>query len=128
MIFTNDSLHLFSNSLLSNENIYFRKRLGNKRKRKFSASRAVFSCNILRGNKVTKFLLLIYLCLYNLYSTDATYFGNSLWHMLISWSQQLLGKTYGLLYQNGAMVSNSFAFSKTKSCRKHGLYNLRLTF
>ena len=45
---------LFSNSLRSNENnlIYFRKQLGNKEKRKISASRAVFSCNMLRGNKV----------------------------------------------------------------------------
>ena len=50
---------LFSNSLRLNENnlIYFLKQLGNKEKRKFSASRAVFSCNVLRGNKVTIFLL-----------------------------------------------------------------------
>ena len=34
----------------------------------------------------------------NLYSTNATYFG---------W-QQPLGKTYGLRYQNGAMVNDSF--------------------
>ena len=49
---------LFSNTLRSNENnlIYFLKQLGNKEKRKFSASRAVFSCNVLRGNKVTIFL------------------------------------------------------------------------
>ena len=45
---------LFTNSLRSNENnlIYFLKQLGNKGKRKFSTSRAVFSCNVLRGNKV----------------------------------------------------------------------------
>ena len=51
-------LKLFSNSLRSNENnlIYFLKQLGNKGKRKFSASRAVFSCNVLRGNKVAIFL------------------------------------------------------------------------
>ena len=50
---------LFSNSLRLNENnlIYFLKQLGNKGKRKFSASRVVFSCNVLRGNKVTIFLL-----------------------------------------------------------------------
>ena len=38
--------NLFANSLQSNEKsfIYFRKKLGNKGKRKFSASRAVFSC------------------------------------------------------------------------------------
>ena len=49
---------LFSNSLLSNENnlIYFRKQLGNMGKRKIYASRTVFSCNMLRGNKVTIFL------------------------------------------------------------------------
>ena len=48
---------LFSNSLRLNENdlIYFRKQLGNKGKRKFSASRAVFSCNMLRRNKVVIF-------------------------------------------------------------------------
>ena len=51
-------LSLFSNSLCSNENnlIYFLKQLGNKGKRKFSASRAVFSCNVLRGNTVKIFL------------------------------------------------------------------------
>ena len=49
---------LLSNLLRSNENnlIYFRKQLGNKGKRKLSASRALFSCNMLRGNKVTIFL------------------------------------------------------------------------
>ena len=49
---------LFSNSLRSNENnlIYFLKQLGNKGKRKPSASRAVFLCNVLRVNKVTIFL------------------------------------------------------------------------
>ena len=41
-----NSIELFSNSLRSNENnfIYFLKQLGNKGKRKFSASRAVFLC------------------------------------------------------------------------------------
>ena len=34
-----------------------------------------------------------------------------------SWWQQLLGKTYGVRYQNGAMVSDVFAFRKTKSYR-----------
>ena len=45
---------LFSNPLCSNENnlIYFRKQLGNKGK----CSRAVFSCDMLRGDKVTIFL------------------------------------------------------------------------
>ena len=48
---------LLSNSLRSNENkIYFLKQLGNKGKRQFSASIAVFSCNMLRGNTVIIFL------------------------------------------------------------------------
>ena len=49
---------LFSNSLRSNENnfIYFLKQLGKKGKREFSARRAVFSCNVLRGNKVKYFI------------------------------------------------------------------------
>ena len=49
---------VFSNLLHSNENnlIYFRKQLGNKGKRKFPASRAVFLCNMLRGNIFTIFL------------------------------------------------------------------------
>ena len=51
-----------------------------------------------------------------------------LYDVLSSWWQQLLGKIYGLRYQNGAMVSDSFAYSKTKSCRQHGLYVLGLTF
>ena len=38
-----------------------------------------------------------------------------------SWWQQLLGKTYGLRYKNGAMVSDSVAYRKTKSRRQHGL-------
>ena len=48
---------LFSNSLCSNENnlIYFHKRLGDKGKQKSSASRAVFSCDMSRGNEVTNF-------------------------------------------------------------------------
>ena len=50
-------IYLFSNLLRSNENnlIYFRKQLGNKGKRKFSASRPVFSCNKLRGIKIQYF-------------------------------------------------------------------------
>ena len=39
-----------------------------------------------------------------------------------------LERTYGLRYQNGAVVSDSFAYRKTKSCRQHGLYVLGLTF
>ena len=53
---------LFSNPLCSNENnlIYFRKQLGNK-------------------GKCSRFSLVnVYLYLYNLYPTNATYFGSSL--------------------------------------------------
>ena len=54
---TFDLWKLVSNSLHSNENnLFFCKQLGNKGKRKISASRAVFSCNMLRGNKVRIFL------------------------------------------------------------------------
>ena len=55
---------LFSNSLRSDENnlIYSLKQLGNKGKQKFSTSRAVFSCNVLRGNKVTFFRKYIFIC------------------------------------------------------------------
>ena len=35
---------------------------------------------------------------------------------LRTWWQQLLGKTFGLHCQNGLMVSDLFAFRKTKSC------------
>ena len=45
---------------------------------------------------------------------------------LSSWSQQPLRKTYGLRCQNGVMVSDSFAFRKTSSCRQHALLALRL--
>ena len=56
--FTNRKGLAWEGSLRSNKNylIYFLKQLGIKGKRKFSASRAVFSCNVLRGNKVTIFL------------------------------------------------------------------------
>ena len=40
---------------------------------------------------------------------------------LSSWWQQSLGKTYGLGCQNGVIVSESFAFRKTKSRRQHTL-------
>ena len=46
---------------------------------------------------------------------------------LSSWWQQLLGKTYGLQCQNGLMVSDLFAFRKTKSCRQHALLVLGST-
>ena len=51
-------MELFSYLLRSNKNqlIFFGKQLGNKGKRKFSASRDVFPCNILGRNKVTIFL------------------------------------------------------------------------
>ena len=46
---------------------------------------------------------------------------------LSSWWQQPLGKTYAIRCQNGVMVSDSFVFSKTKSCRQQdALLVLRL--
>ena len=59
---------------------------------------------------------------------NAAYFGNSLGHVLSSWWQQLLEKIYDLWCQNGAMVSDSFANRKTKSCKQQGLGVLRLKF
>ena len=41
--------------------------------------------------------------------------------------QQHLGKTYGLRYQIGVTVSDSFAFGETKNSRQYGLLVLRLT-
>ena len=100
----------------------------NKGKRKFSASRAMFPCNMLRGDKVTIFLSEIYLYLYSLYRTNMTYSSISLRLVMNSWWQQLLGKTYGLLYQNGAMVNDCFADMKAKSYRQHDHFVLRVTF
>ena len=51
----------------------------------------------------------------SLYRTNATYFGISLRLAMNSWWQQLLGKTYGLRYQNGAMFSDSFPRGKPKA-------------
>ena len=45
---------------------------------------------------------------------------------LSSWWQQLLGRIYGLQCQNGLMVTDLFAFRKTKSCRQQALLALRL--
>ena len=39
--------------------------------------------------------------------------------LLSSWWQQPLGRTYGLQCQNGVMVNDSFASSKTKRFRQH---------
>ena len=46
---------------------------------------------------------------------------------LSSWWQQPLAKTYDLRCQNRVMVSDSFLFKKSKSCRQHALLVLRLT-
>ena len=51
----------------------------------------------------------------NLYPTEATYVVHFLWRELASCWQQLLAKTYDLRYQNGAMVSDSFGYRKTKA-------------
>ena len=48
--------------------------------------------------------------------------------LLSSWWHQLLEKTYGLLDQHGAMVSDSFAYRNIKSYRQHSLYVLRSIF
>ena len=83
----------------------------NKGKRKFSASRAAFSCNMFRGKKVAIVLSEIYLHPCDLYRTNTTYFDSSLRHALNSWWQQLLGKTYGLRFQNRAMFIHNFVYS-----------------
>ena len=44
---------------------------------------------------------------------------------LSSWWQQPLGERYGLRCKNRVMVSNSFVFKKTKSCRQHALLVLK---
>ena len=41
--------------------------------------------------------------------------------LLSSWWEQTLGKPYGLRCQNRVLVSDSFAFTKTKSCKQHAL-------
>ena len=46
---------------------------------------------------------------------------------LSAWWQQLLGKNFGLQCQNRLMVSDLFAFRKTKSCRQHAIFVLSLT-
>ena len=57
-----------------------------------------------------EYCIKIYLYLYNLYSTNVTYRGISLWLNLSS-----LGKAYGLWYLNEAMISDSFAFTKARA-------------
>ena len=54
-------------------------------------------------------------------------FASYLLLSLRSWWEQLLGKTYGLQCQDGAMVSDSSSFKKIKSCRQNSLLVLRLT-
>ena len=46
---------------------------------------------------------------------------------LSSWCQQPLGNTYVLVCQNEVKVSDSFVFRKTKSCRQHTVFMMRLT-
>ena len=43
------------------------------------------------------------------------------------WCWPTLGETYGHRFQNGLLISNSFAFMKTKSCKQHALLVQRLT-
>ena len=64
-----------------------------------------------RGKKVAIVLSEIYLHPCDLYRTNTTYFDSSLRHALNSWWQQLLGKTYGLRFQNRAMFIHNFVYS-----------------
>ena len=114
---------LFSNSLRSNENnlIYFRKQLGNKENESFLL---VEPCSRVRccAKINLQFLFVKYISICTiLCPINATYIDNSLWLVLSSWWQQRLGKTYSLRYQNKAMISDFFAYRKTKTCRQHGL-------
>ena len=101
-----------------------------KKKRKFFVSGAIFSCrgvclwNVLRTYKVTSFLFVtiffyVQFIYRRLIKLKVIIF---LVLELSSWLQQLLGKTYGLRYQNGVMVNDSFIFRKTKSCIEHVLF------
>ena len=65
-------------------------------------------------------------CLYQycLYPTNATFF----WQFFMICVKFTVAATFHFRYQNGAMVSDSFAYRKTKSCRQHDLYVLGLTF
>ena len=45
---------------------------------------------------------------------------------LSSWWQQPLGKTYGLLCQNGVIASDCFASRNPKRFRQHAVLVLRL--
>ena len=90
---------------------------------------SVFSCKVLRKYLVTNSLFVKKIfsvpCLH--YKLMKLNFAICLVLSLSSLQQHFFGKTYGLLFQNVVMISNSFAFRKTKSCRKHALLVLRLT-
>ena len=87
-----------------------------------------FSCKVLRTYIVTNviFLKIVFSipCIH--YKLMKLNFAICSVLSLSSWWQQLLAKTCSLQYQNGLMVSDLFAFRKTKSCRQHALLVLRL--
>ena len=93
------------------------------RKRNFSGSRAMYGIPRVWCCALCK----IYLYLYSLYCTNTTYVGISLRLSLRSWWQQLLVKAYSLQYPNKAMVTDTFAFRKARSCMQHDLFVLSLT-
>ena len=64
---------------------------------------------------------LVCLYLYCLYPTNATFF----WQFFMICVKFTVAATFHFRYQNGAMVSDSFAYRKTKSCGQHGLYVLK---
>ena len=55
------------------------------------------------------------------------YHGISLWLNLGSWWQQHLRKACCLRYLIEAMFSDSFAFTKARSCRQHQLFEQTMT-
>ena len=94
-----------------------------------SCKNSVFSCKVLRSYIVTNSLFVkIFLSIpcihYKLMKLDIAICSIL---SLCSWWQQPLAKTYGLRCENEVMISDSFAFRKTKSCRKYALLVLRMT-
>ena len=94
-----------------------------------SCKNSVFSCKVLRSYIVSSFLFVkIFLsipCIH--YKRTKLNFVICSILSLCSWWQQPLAKTYGFRCQNGVIVSDSFAFGKTKSYRQHVLLVLRMT-
>ena len=68
----------------------------------------------------------VFIC--TIYTANMTYCGISLRLNLSLWWQQLLGKAHGLRYLNKAMISNSFVFTKSNSCRQYDLFVGSMTY